>query len=112
MGWIIFGAIVGLIINIIFCIRFASCAEERGYSAGVHFWICFFFGMFGYLWVAGLPDRAMQYRVSELEAQIKKLNRFGESTTDEEEKWICGFCGASNKQNYGQCKKCGKNRGQ
>lgn len=71
MGWIIFGAIAGIIINIALCDAFAGFAGEKGYDRGKYFWMCFFFGILGYVWVAGLPDIKLQSKISQLERDLR-----------------------------------------
>lgn len=51
--------ILGLIISCLLSGKFADFAAQKGYERSHYFWICFFFGMLGYVWVAALPDAAL-----------------------------------------------------
>ena len=53
--WLVFIAIAYLVLNAIIAIKFASIAEEKGYSG--YFWWCFLFGAAGWAMVIALPDR-------------------------------------------------------
>ena len=70
---IIFGIIAGVIMYLAWCFMFASIAENKGHSAGKAFCVCFFLSIIGFIWVAGLPDIQLQYRLDQLE---KKLHKF------------------------------------
>ena len=54
---IIVGSVIGLALNIWMSIKMAEIARLKGYSPEqIHaFAICFFFGTFGWLYVAALP---------------------------------------------------------
>ena len=132
MGWHIFGAIVGLVINLIICFKFAEIAAEKGYSKA-YFWLGFFFGAIGFAWIAALPDAHLWHRVSELERKLNTSSNpyantsvvsssaatsnfehtptIVKSTVTEDGNWICGKCETLNQAKYGQCKKCGSYRG-
>ena len=56
MGWYIFGAMVGLFINLFICFKFAEIAAEKGYSKA-YFWLGFFFGAIGFPFLT-IPRRA------------------------------------------------------
>ena len=71
MFWYFLGAIIGLIINIALSNAFAGFAEEKGYERGKYFLLCFFFGIIGYAWVGALPDANLQFKVSQLERNIR-----------------------------------------
>ncbi len=55
--WGFFAIIIFLLID--FCISrsFADAAHNKGYFEKRYFWMCFFFGIAGYLLVVALPDR-------------------------------------------------------
>ena len=71
MFWSLLGAAVALIINIALSAAFSGFAENKGYERGKYFWICFFFGTLGYVWVAGLPDVHLQYKIENLERELR-----------------------------------------
>lgn len=124
----IFTAIISFCVHLFLCGSFSGFAVEKGYESTKYFLICFFFGILGYVWVAGLPDLRLQQRVFSLEHQVERLveqltaqqpadsprdtanipvsitNQTGHDT------WICAHCNTANSTNYGQCKKCGKFR--
>ena len=122
-------AIIGITINLVLCFNFAQFADSKGYSFKKYFWICFFFGMIGYAWVAALPDMGLLNKITELErklsnieSNISHLNQNNVLKTNEtgckpitknfseNAQWTCGYCQTMNSINYGQCKKCGKYR--
>lgn len=61
MALIIIGAIIVavfmLIVSFYLAGIFNGIAYDKGYEDGRFFWICFWFGMIGYIAVAALPDR-------------------------------------------------------
>ena len=76
MEWLYFLiAVAALVINIIFCVKFKNCAEEKGHNGNAYFWVCFFFGPIGYILVAALPDINAKYLVCELSEKVDKLER-------------------------------------
>ncbi len=119
-------AIIAITINLVLCFNFAQFADSKGYSFKKYFWICFFFGMIGYAWVAALPDMGLLNKITELERKLSnienskpsssqdRLEKTSDKTTgatsSEDEQWVCGYCQTKNSMNYGQCKKCGKYR--
>ena len=127
----IIGAVLGLAISLYFCGKFAAFADEKGYSYGKYFALCFFMGIIGYIWVAALPNAALMQEVSYLRREIEKIHKedsasneqcgdrlcTSENLTGRSETtkataaangdWICGRCSTKNSVNYGQCKKCG-----
>ena len=66
MGWIIFGSIVGLIVNIILAGAFSGFAEDKGHEPRAYFWTCFFLGIIGYCMVAALPDLILREKLEKL----------------------------------------------
>ena len=113
MGWYVFAVLAGVAVNLVLCFRCANCARDKGHYGATYFWICFFFGLIGYIWVATLPDLELSRRIDELERQSAGVpsRAIVKSVTTEDGKWICGKCNTANDMNYGQCKKCGAFRG-
>ena len=124
MGLYIILAIIGLVISIALSVKFAGCAEDKGYSFKSYFWVCFLLGTIGYILVAALPDLTIQYALANLEHSLSSPSSASNNTASlhsgsvstkssiiDGETWVCGYCHTSNKMNYGQCKKCGKYRG-
>ena len=115
-------AFIALLISIGICNFFATCAEDKGYSKSTYFWICFFFGVLGYAWVAALPDAAMRHKIANLEKQISHLQpanthaapvnhstpRFNVNTTPSNNGWTCS-CGRSHAGYVSSCP-CGVNK--
>lgn len=60
MVWIILGAIVALIVDLICAIELNDIAKEKGHANVKYFWYSFLFGIFGALIVIALPDRGKQ----------------------------------------------------
>lgn len=111
MGGLVLGytffAIIAFIIMIFLCVKFADIAEYKGYSKTKYFWICFFFSVIGFAWVAALPNLTTENAISELKGKLHDLT----TNNTEDGKWICIKCHTENNPNYGQCKKCGCYRG-
>ena len=56
LGWIIFGVICAVVLQIVFCVIMGRASANKGYSFAGGFWSTFFFGVFGATYVAALPD--------------------------------------------------------
>ena len=111
MGWYIFGGIIALIIQIFIASYFAEHAQKKGYNRTPYFWLCFLLGVLGYCIVAVLPDANLHYQVKELEKKINELKHSSShSNQSTDSLWVCSNCQTKNSTNYGQCKKCGKNK--
>ena len=48
--------VVAILIDMIIAGMFFAVATEKGYFGSRYFWICFFLGIVGYIYVAALPD--------------------------------------------------------
>lgn len=63
-----------LVFNVIVAPKFASIAEEKGYTG--YFWWCFFLGIVGWMMVIALPDRGEkglnETQLKELAEQLTK----------------------------------------
>ena len=125
--------IVGLIISLALSNKFADFAEQKGYERNHYFWICFFLGMLGYVWVAALPDAALRREIAALKRQNLSLTQkpspaaapkeakpdvqtahMLESTSSDRDKktfsdgqWLCPNCYILNSADTATCKKCG-----
>ena len=125
MLWYVICAIVALVISIALSFTFAGFAQEKGYEGSKYFWLCFFFGVVAYAWVAGLPDVYLHSRISQLEQAIHKANAqpsishgqrtYSDSTTPshyigvlKNGNWICK-CGRENSSYVSSCS-CGTNK--
>ena len=111
-----------IIINLYISALFDEVAAHKGFDERKYFWICFFFGIAGYLLVVALPD--LNDRIAPQSTQPSSLvqhtaQRYCENTyrcntvaaSASEVEWTCGNCQTVNSVNYGQCKKCGAVRG-
>ena len=58
-------------ISIAFCVTFKGIAEEKGYKGQKYFWLCFLFGLIGYIYVAALPDLKLRSRIRDIQ-EIRK----------------------------------------
>ena len=117
-------SIIALVVNIYFCLHFANRAYEKGHSNVKYFWICIFFGVLGYVWVAALPDEVMERRIANLEKQISHSQKVMEQKIANLEKqishpqnvnathssngWTC-TCGLSHASYVSTCT-CGVNK--
>lgn len=58
---IIMGALVVFILHVCFCYhlakQFKETAEKSGYTQPKYFWICFFLGLAGYIFVSETSDK-------------------------------------------------------
>lgn len=64
---VVVGLLAGMItIYVLITNAYAKCAQEKGYEKRKYFWLCFFFGMIGYVVVAALPDKALNDRLNVL----------------------------------------------
>lgn len=70
-GIIIFLLII--LVNAIGAYLMKNAATQKGYGEDVHAWaICFFLGIFGYLYIIALPDKIVQ---SQNQKIIELLNQ-------------------------------------
>lgn len=53
--WVI-AAIIAIVIDWCLASLAAGIAADKGYGEGTWKWICFFFGIIGYILVAAMPD--------------------------------------------------------
>ena len=59
-GWIMI-ILLGLLANAIGAYLMKGAAIQKGYGEDIHVWaICFFLGIFGYLYIIALPDKVVQ----------------------------------------------------
>lgn len=100
-------ALVLLLVNLYFSLTFADFASQKGYPPVKYFWLCFFFMVLGYCWVAVLPDMHLQREVNVLREKVNALSTMLPKTNEPAKKWTCGDCGTENSYNFGQCKRCG-----
>ena len=100
LWWYVIGAIIGLTISIAFCVKFKGIAEDKGYEGQKYFWLCFFFGLIGYIYVAALPDLELRSRIRNMQEPMEKANHV----------WKCTKCGAQNPSGSVLCKGCGEYR--
>ena len=65
-------AAIAIIIDIIVASHMELIAIEKGYDKRAHaFWMCFFFGPIGYIYVAMLPDKIKRsYEKAQTEALL------------------------------------------
>ena len=66
LAWLISVALIvaAIVVYVLITNAFANCAQEKGYQRIKYFWICFFFGMIGYVVVAALPDKVLNERLN------------------------------------------------
>ena len=69
-GLIVLGSIAALAIliwlNVYISRQFQLAANDKGYTEGKYFWICFFLGVVGYILVAALPVKSTSKTDKEL----------------------------------------------
>ena len=99
---------IGLIVLIIY--TFASAilgrwlAEKKGYSTLSWFWICFLFGLFGIITIAGAPIN------NKVRNQLEKSKKGNNSTDIKPGEEKCIHCGKYYDFAYRNCPHCGKEK--
>lgn len=59
--WIILAVVVAVCVNALGAFFMRNVAIEKGYGDDIHAWaVCFWLGIFGYLYVIALPDKILQ----------------------------------------------------
>lgn len=113
---IIISSIVGGIGLILYWCYICHLCEQafahKGYSGG--FWLCFFTGVFAYLYVLALPDRSNEVKASSYLAKKTTSNPYVETIKKQnptpikktESYWICKKCGQKNSNNTTCCISC------
>lgn len=109
-GWLIFVAIVGLVVQLGFAAVFSGIAEEKGYSPATYFWVCFLFGVAGYCVVAALPDQVLRFNTRGKRSDVAPtLERENSSPRIQAKNgWTCS-CGRKNADYVSTCI-CGINK--
>ena len=69
-----------LIIRVLLSILMANMAKQKGYNDVLYFFICFIFGIFGYVFTAALPDIRLRAACEELYELLS--NKTASDTTD------------------------------
>ena len=112
MGWYILGAIVALIISAIIAACFAEVARAKGHEGGAYFWLCFLFGLAGYLLVIALPDRMAQISVSKPDSKpISENSTYSKPLPKQnvpDGKKACWACGHVQPKSNDACSNCGE----
>ena len=111
-------AVVGLLINVVVCTKFADIAADKGYSHNSYFWCCFFLGITGYIMVAALPDATLRDKIrTQNHAVAQPANNAASQTVTPIQpnytshapgSWIC-TCGKVNASYITSCS-CGKSK--
>ena len=65
--------LISLIINIVFAVVFSSVAEEKGYFSKGYFWLCFFFGLIGYVYICALPNTNLEHKLNSVLGALADL---------------------------------------
>lgn len=70
------GAMVGVIVALkILADNMADVAYRKGYGKEIHAWAwCFCLGIFGYIYILGLPDKSIQKQNQEIIDLLKEQN--------------------------------------
>lgn len=105
--------IISLIISYFLACEFFAVANAKGYYESKYLWICFFFGLVGYLLVIALPARDNKTQKDSATASLAETVRREEAKRQEEKimnsgGWKCS-CGRVN-ANYVSTCACGKSR--
>ena len=104
MVYILIG-IVAIIINIYISVLFQEAAANKGFDEAKYFWICFFFGLVGYLFVIALPNLCYSQSSSTFNAsQPTPLSKQTAAQTSEK---TCINCGKKQSILNEICIECG-----
>lgn len=74
VGFFILFAIVAIVIRVIIASSFANIAEEKGHERGKAFWLCFLFGIIGWLYVVALPNNKTDKDIRSIKAALDEIN--------------------------------------
>ena len=112
MGWYIVGAIVVLMVSALLAASFADVAREKGHDESRYFWLCFLFGIPGYLLVIALPDIYVRSALSKPKAKTVPTNTASPKCMPNrkmpEGETSCWACGHVQPKNNGTCSNCGE----
>lgn len=112
--------IIGIIMLLLAAGKMCGAAELKGHNAKelhIFAW-CFFFPIFGYLYVIALPDFNCRQKNSKANKKNNKNkvsyqeDEFQEDEYQQGESqfWVCRKCGEMNPSEYKACQKCGTYR--
>lgn len=73
-GYLILFIIIELIIRIIFASRFADIAEEKHQDRSLAFWLCFLFGLPGWLYVIALPNKKVYNDIHSIKQALDSID--------------------------------------
>ena len=110
----IIAIIIALIIDYLLATEFYFAANAKGYYERKYLWICFVFGVIGYLLVIALPDRGNSKPAAATPSQQPLQMGYQEAPKPQAEQplaaggWRCS-CGRAN-PNYITTCICGKSR--
>ena len=62
--------VIGILIDYFLAVQAAKIAEEKGYEPKGCKWVCFFFGIIGYILVAAMPDLKTREVLEKISAQL------------------------------------------
>lgn len=116
---VIIVAIIAIGLNFFAAKKLCEVAELKGHDAkNLHIFAwCFWFPIFGYLYVISLPDlkirELLQDRVNYSQSQqqnnsydLSKISEMSKSSNDNIESWVCKKCGERNPKTRMTCQKC------
>lgn len=110
----IIAIIIALIIDYLLATEFYFAANAKGYYERKYLWICFVFGVIGYLLVIALPDRGNSKPAAATSSQQPLQMGYQEAPKPQAEQpmssggWRCS-CGRANASYVSTCA-CGKSR--
>lgn len=109
--WIL-GGIVALVLNIIIAACFADVAREKGFEENHYFWMCFIFGIAGYLLVVALPDKRIRAALSKPEMTPAPANPVSPKPMPKQYvpagQKACWACGHVQSKSNESCSNCGE----
>lgn len=112
MGWYILGVIIALVISAIIAACFADVAREKGFEESHYFWLCFIFGIAGYLLVVALPDRKIRTTPFKPEMKTASANPVSPKPMPKQNvpngQKACWACGHVQPKSNECCSNCGE----
>lgn len=96
----VLGLAIDLIIRVVMAMKFDEVASMKGFDES-YFWMCFFLGIIGYIYIVALPDRA---HIINKRTQHKR----GEANIRSGTGYICAKCQTPVPPGATECSVCGR----
>ena len=94
-------AVIAIAVNVWISNQFMEVSEIKGHTEMKYFWICFFFGITGYLLVIALPDIRKFSGLTQGSVDVRKSRVSGNEK-------MCAYCGQRQPASNTICMNCGE----